>query len=588
MSKTTGLETDLLVVGGGLGGVAAALTAARLGRRVILTEETDWLGGQLTAQAVPSDEHPWIETEHISPGYRQLRDGIRAYYKRNYPLRPEALADPTLNPGLGNVSRLCHEPRVGVAVIDELLAGYRSAGRITVLYEHEPVSAATDGDRITAVTLRDRRSGNLRTVTAALVADATELGDLLELAGVEHVLGAEAQDETGEPFAAPEADWTDQQAITWCFPLEYRPGEEHVVDRPASYDHWKTHVDPFWPGPQLSWMKIDIHTNAGKENRIFEGDLDAVRVPDLWHFRRIRARSQFRPDLVDTDISLVNWPNIDYWEAPLVGPGIDGHARERALQRCRELSLSYLHWMQTEAPRPDGGQGYPGLKLRPDLTGTDDGLAKTVYIRESRRIRARFTVLEQHVAVVDRPEDAGAVQFADAVGVGHYNIDLHPSTAGVNYVNLECYPFQIPLGALVPVRMRNLLPACKNIGTTHITNGCYRLHPVEWSIGEAVGALAAYCLSRDTEPHAVHDSATLTEDYQALLTQTLGIPIAWPDDIRRTRPSRAARSATPLLALPERRVRKAATPAAGAADPVAAQRPASAGQAAEPATPAGR
>ncbi|MEV0268354.1 FAD-dependent oxidoreductase [Hamadaea sp. NPDC050747] len=555
MSMATELETDLLVVGGGLGGVAAALTAARLGRRVVLTEETDWLGGQLTAQAVPSDEHPWIETELISPGYRELRERVRDYYRRNYPLLPEAAADPTLNPGLGNVSRLCHEPRVGVAVIDEMLAGYVSAGRITILYRHVPVSAHTDGDSVKAVTLRDEVSGKQRTVTAKLVADATELGDLLELAGAEHVIGAESQDQTGEPFAAPEPDWTDQQSITWCFPLEYRPGEDHVIDKPASYDHWKTHVDPFWPGPQLSWFKIDIHTNAGKENRIFEGDLDGVRLPDLWHFRRIRARSQFRRDLVDTDVTLVNWPNIDYWEAPLIGPGVDDAARGRALQRCKELSLSYLHWMQTEAPRHDGGHGYPGLKLRPDLTGTDDGLAKYVYIRESRRIKARFTVLEQHVAVVDRPEGGGSELFADAVGVGHYNIDLHPSTAGVNYVNLECYPFQIPLGALIPVRLRNLLPACKNIGTTHITNGCYRLHPVEWSIGEAVGALAAYCLRQGTEPHAVADSPRLTEDYQSLLTQTLGIPIAWPDEVRRTRPSQASKNSTPLLAMPERRVK---------------------------------
>ncbi len=39
--------------------------------------------------------------------------------------------------------------------------------------------------------------------------------------------------------------------------------------------------------------------------------------------------------------------------------------------------------------------------------------------------------------------------------------------------------FQIPPGALIPRRIENLLPACKNLGTTHITNGCFRLHPVE-------------------------------------------------------------------------------------------------------------
>lgn len=548
---------DLLVIGGGLGGVAAALSAARLGLRVTLTEETDWLGGQLTAQAVPSDEHPWIETRHISASYADLRRRIRDYYRRNFPLTPEAAALPDLNPGLGNVSRLCHEPRVGVAVIDELLAPYRSAGSLTVLLEHRPVGAATDGDRVTAVTVQDQRSGAVRELTAPLIVDATELGDLLELAGVEHVIGAESADQTGERFAAPEPMPHDQQSITWCFPVEYRPGEDHTIDRPASYDHWRTFKSDFWPGPQLSWEKIDIHTMAGRENRIFETEMDLPFAADLWHFRRIRARSQFDPTVIDTDISLVNWPNTDYWEAPLIGPGIDETRRRWALQRCRELSLSYLHWMQTEAPRHDGGNGYPGLKLRPDLTGTDDGLAKYVYIREARRIQARFTVLEDHVAVLDRDqqggEGAGSVRFADGVGVGHYNIDLHPSTAGVNYVNLEVYPFQIPLGALVPVRVRNLLPAAKNIGTTHITNGCYRLHPVEWSIGEAVGALAALCVRERTEPHAVVESPERIADLQRILADTLGAPVAWPDDIRRTRPSQAARP-TPVYVQPEPRV----------------------------------
>jgi NADPH-dependent 2,4-dienoyl-CoA reductase/sulfur reductase-like enzyme len=54
-------RTNVLIVGGGLGGVAAALAATRRGASVILTEQTDWLGGQLTTQGVPPDEHPWIE-----------------------------------------------------------------------------------------------------------------------------------------------------------------------------------------------------------------------------------------------------------------------------------------------------------------------------------------------------------------------------------------------------------------------------------------------------------------------------------------------------------------------------------------------
>ena len=154
-----------------------------------------------------------------------------------------------------------------------------------------------------------------------------------------------------------------------------------------------------------------------------------------------------------------------------------------------------IYWMQTDAPRPEGGYGYPGLRPRGDMLGSSDHLAQAPYIRESRRIKAEFTVLEQHVGVEARGDIQGAEPFHDTVGIGSYRIDLHPSYRR-NYIDITNWPHQIPLGALIPQRVENLLPACKNIGVTHITNGCYRLHPIEWNIGEAVGALVAYCLEQ--------------------------------------------------------------------------------------------
>ena len=191
-----------------------------------------------------------------------------------------------------------------------------------------------------------------------------------------------------------------------------------------------------------------------------------------------------------------------------------------------------LYWMQTEAPRLDGGAGYPGLRLRPDVVGTGDGLAKRVYVRESRRIRAEFTVLEQHVGVEARGGIRRAQYFHDSVGVGAYRIDLHPTAAGRSYVDVSSWPFQIPLGALIPVRVRNLLPACKNLGTTHVTNGCYRLHPVEWNVGEASGALAAYCLDKGLVPRQVRDRAKSLEDFQRVLSDVLGFELVWPEPQR--------------------------------------------------------
>ncbi|XVQ08611.1 FAD-dependent oxidoreductase [Spirillospora sp. CA-255316] len=516
-------HTPVLVVGGGLGGVAAALTAARMGHRVVLTEETDWLGGQLTSQAVPPDENPWIESRYASPSYRRLRQGVREYYRRNYPLRDDVAAQRLLNPGKGVVSGLCHEPRAALAVIEGMLAPYRTAGLLTVHLRHTPVSADVTGDRVEAVTFT-RPDGTRLVVAADYIVDATELGDLLPLAGVEHVVGAEGVDETGELHAAAVADPLDQQAVSWCFPLEYRPGEDHTIDRPAGYSYWSTRKAPFWPGSQLSWTDVEPIDLSVRSRGLFHDNGHIPGKHDLWHYRRIVAAAQYEPGTITHDVTLVNWPQIDYWDRPLIGPGAD---KDAALAGARDLSLSFLYWMQTEA-------GFPGLRPRPDLVGTSDGLAKAVYVRESRRIKAEFTVLEQHVGVEARGALGGSEVFGDSVGLGSYRIDLHPSASGRTYVDVDCYPFQIPLGALLPQRVDNLLPANKNIGTTHITNGCYRLHPVEWAIGEAVGALAAQALATGLPPRKIRNDATRLADFQGMLSSVLGLTLAWSDEIRST------------------------------------------------------
>lgn len=524
-------QADVIVIGGGLGGCAAALAALRMGRRVILTEETDWLGGQLTAQAVPPDEHPWIERVGCTPSYRRLRDGIRAYYRRAYPLLPGPRQDPYLNPGQGEVSPICHEPRVGLAVLEEMLQPYRSAGRLEVLMRTRPVAVEVDGDQVRAVTCRSLETGDETVLYGPFVLDATEFGDLLPLAGVEHVIGAESQDQTGEPHALPgPARPLDQQAISWCFALDYLPGEDHTIERPEDFDFWRDYQADFWPGKQLSWTDWHPETLELRHRPIFDGPTDRPRSDDLWHFRRILYRGHYPPGQFPSDISLVNWPQIDYWLGPVVG--VDDAERERHLRGARQLALSMLYWMQTEAPRLDGGYGYPGLRLRGDVTGTADGMAKHVYVREARRIEAEFTVLEQHVGVEARKPVVGAKSFPDSVGIGSYRIDLHPSTAPRNYVDVSSYPFQIPLGALIPKRVENLLPACKNIGTTHITNGCYRLHPVEWNIGEVAGALAAHCLDRGSTPRQVRNTLERLADFQRLLVERHGIDLAWPEEIR--------------------------------------------------------
>jgi len=528
-------RADVVIAGGGLGGCAAALAVARAGYRVLMTEETDWIGGQLTQQAVPPDEHRWIESFGCTRSYRRLRNGIREYYRRHYPLTAEARAVEQLNPGNGRVSRLCHEPRVALAVLLEMLAPFVSGRRIEVLLNHRPVAADVDGDRIRAIRVEDVRPKRKRWLAAPYFLDATELGDLLPLTKTEYAIGFESQKETNEPHTPAEAQPKNHQAFTCCFAIDYVDGEDHTLDRPSEYDFWRKYVPemkPAWPGPLLSWKMsnpITLKERAVSFNPTGPGPADAL---NLWLYRRIADRQNFRAGTYPGDICLVNWPQNDYW----LGHLCDVPAEEAAkhLARAKQLSLSLLYWMQTEAPRPDGKTGWKGLRLRPDLVGSEDGLAKYPYIRESRRIKAEFTVLEQHVGTDAREkltgrkrEELTAERFADSVGIGSYRIDLHPSSGGDNYIDVSSLPFQIPLGSLIPRRVENLLPACKNLGVTHITNGCFRLHPVEWNIGEAAGALAAFCLASKEPPRRVRKDAKLLAEFQKRL-EADGVELSWP------------------------------------------------------------
>ncbi|MBZ0187253.1 MAG: FAD-dependent oxidoreductase, partial [Candidatus Obscuribacterales bacterium] len=197
------------------------------------------------------------------------------------------------------------------------------------------------------------------------------------------------------------------------------------------------------------------------------------------------------------------------------------------LSIAKQISLGFLYWLQTEAPRDDGGKGYPELKMREDVLQTGDGLSKHPYIRESRRIKALTTITEQDIGVSTSTGPRAKI-FKDSLGIGHYPIDIHGrQVAGAAQ---RTWPFQIPYGALIPKDAENLLPACKNIGVTHITNGAYRLHPIEWSIGTAAGLLARYSLRHNLQAGKISKNIHHLIEIQRELAEN-GNPLFWFDDV---------------------------------------------------------
>ncbi|WP_411344207.1 FAD-dependent oxidoreductase [Paenibacillus sp. WLX1005] len=521
------LQADVIVIGASLGGTLGALAAARQGLKVILTEPTDWIGGQLTSQAVPPDEHRWIEKGIGAPGtFIEFRERVREYYRLNYPLTEEALENPILNPGNGWVSRLAHEPKIALQVLEDMLAVYLNTGRIEVLYHTEPVEAVTAHDEIVSVTVRHTGDCDSRysTLIGAYYLDGTDEGDLLELSGTEYVSGAESKSQTNEPHALDEAEPLDMQSITHVAAVDYIEGGDFTIDKPEQYEYWKAYKPSFSEYPILSWYATDANdTSKLKEFTLFPNEQG---VTSLWDYRRIVDPAIWTEQL-SAEVSLLNWAMNDYYAGPVTGVPLQ--ERLPNLESARQLTLSLVYWLQTEAPRLDGGKGYPGIRLRGDILGTEDGLAKSPYIRESRRIKGMYTINEHDVSKELRGEQ-GIKRYEDSVGIGSYSLDLHPTVKTHRTFYIPNYPFEIPLGSLIPVRITNLLPACKNISMTQIAGGCYRLHPVEWNIGEAAGYLAAYAIANELTPQEVYASSEHVSRYQELLTHR-GVQLHWPEEV---------------------------------------------------------
>jgi hypothetical protein len=525
----TEVACDVLIVGAGLGGCAAALRAASLGRRVCLIEETGWPGGQISIQGVPSlDEHAYIETFGGTGSYYELRNRIRAYYRTMYTLSPSADAV-HFNPGNAWVSSLSFEPRVGVAVLEAMMSGPHDSGDLQVFYNTRAVAADVVDARIQTVTARQLDSGAVIRFRAAFVLDATDHGDVLALTGTAYALGQESRALTGEPSAPDTPNPACIQNFTFPMAVEFRPHEDHTIPKPDGYEQNRD-SQPY----SLRYRPYEPDTPAFEMFTTADGTMGP-----FWAYRRTLDAANFADPRVSFDVSILNWTSNDYRGGAIVGRPPD--EQQRRSREARQLTLGFLYWLQTEAPRDDGGTGYPELNPRPDIMGSVDGLSQAPYVREGRRLRARYTIVEQNIAEASNP-GVRAAPFNDSVGIGSYPIDLHG--CGDRTTDINTKPFQIPLGALVPVRTVNLLPAAKNIGTTHITNGAYRLHPIEWAVGDASGTLAALCLGARVTPQMVQASLPFTRQLQLLLIDQL-VPLYWWVDVPLNHP---AFGATQLLA----------------------------------------
>jgi hypothetical protein len=517
------ISCDALVAGAGMGGIAASLVLAGRGHSVCLTEETDWVGGQATAGGVSAlDENRFIEFAGGTRSYMQFRAAVRDWYRRNRDLTPAATLWENLNPGSCYVSPLCFEPKAGVEVLEQMLRRPKLTIFLrTAVFAVERRGATIESalawqfDRRTVIRFRPR-----------FVLDATEMGDLLPLAKVPYVAGAEAKSDTGEPDAATTPNSACVQSFTYPFAVERDTGPAPATAKPPDYDaivkRQQFSLRVYYP-EEYGWKGWVQYRMFGDDPPVPNNMSPGPFFP----WRRLLAALNFASGVAH-DVALINWPRQDYAaESPLDRAPAD---LARILQRAKQTSQVFFYWLQHDVPRDGGGRGYPELKLRADVMDTADGLSKYPYMRESRRIVARARIIEQDI-LDEYQTGPRARWFADSVGTGFYMVDIHPCGANERGRMRMPKPFQIPLAALVPRERVNLLPGGKNLGVTHLTNGAFRLHPVEWNTGEASGMVAALWLEQGGLPEAGSVQKELAR---------AGVPMVWFDDLGSEHPAFAA------------------------------------------------
>jgi hypothetical protein len=442
------LETDVLVVGGGTGGIGAALQSARLGARTVVAEPTPWLGGMLSAAGVSA-----TDGNHRLPSgiWREFRQRIYAHYGG-----PEAV-------DTGWVSNTHFEPHVADQVFKEMAAAEPS---LRVLLRHRFLDVLKDGGRVRGAVLEDVATGRRVEVRAKVVVDGTDLGDVLARAGAAFDLGLEADAVSGES-AGISASSDVVQDLTWCAILkDYGPGADRTIARPAGYDP----------------AEFDCSSTGYCQ--------DATRQKPT-----VDARKMLDYAKLPGGKYLLNWPNYGN-DAYLNVVGLDGAAREKALQVAKARTLRFVYFIQAEL-------GFRNLGLADDEFPTEDRLALIPYHREGRRMRGVVRFTARDIAQPFGPRDP---LYRTGISVGDYPIDHHHKRNPEAPQHLWFVPvpsFSVPLGALIPESTDGLVVADKAISVSNVANGTTRLQPVVLLTGQAAGALAALAARAGREPRMV-------------------------------------------------------------------------------------
>ncbi|WP_113638233.1 FAD-dependent oxidoreductase [Nubsella zeaxanthinifaciens] len=439
-------QTDVLIIGGGASGTTAAIQAAKMGVKVLVIEETEWLGGMLTSAGVSA-----IDGNHNMPSglWGEFRQHLYDYYGG-----PKAVET-------GWVSNTLFEPSFG----NKTLKKMAQLPNLTVWYKSKLSNVSRAGKLWTATI---NVEGKPQAVGAKILIDATELGDVMAKLKVPYRLGMDSRYDTGESFAPEKANNIIQDLTYVVILKDFGTKANKTIKKPEGYDpnEFDCCCDVQDPASHDSTPKIDC------SQMITYGKLPNGKY-------------------------MINWPKCGN-DIYLNIVEMNEAERKEALKKAKLHSLRFIYHLQTKL-------GFKNLGIADDEFPTADGLPMIAYYRESRRLDGKVTLTVNDVA---SPYTQKTALYRTGIAVGDYTIDHHhlknPDAPKIDFVKIKVPSYNIPLGALVPKNTEGLIVAEKSISVTNIVAGASRLQPVVLGVGQAAGALAATAVISNTDPSQIN------------------------------------------------------------------------------------
>ncbi|MBG0746198.1 MAG: FAD-dependent oxidoreductase [Planktothrix agardhii KL2] len=464
------LQADVLVVGGGTGGTAAALQAARRGAKTILVSQWPMLGGMLTSAGV------------VAPDGNELaafQTGIWGAFLRELNHRQPQ--------GLDNawVSFFTYHPQIGANIFADWV---KAEPNLLWIPEQQPLEVIKQGNKITEVRF------NSCTIHAKIILDGTELGDLLELAEIPYRWGWEPKDQWQEPSA----------------PIELSTLMKTTPPKPPVHRGLGGGQAPTW---------VFIMQDFGEGNIAPEIDIPPINTPELFTnaWQNYDIESFLNYGRLPDNKFMINWPiqgnDYDQNLDRLIGSNSE---RLQFWQESFYHSLSFARFIQTKLGSRYGLatgtfpiENRPNFNINPDILSA---FALHPYYRESRRIEGLKTIIEQDILPIENgytaPLPLNEAGECEAIAIGNYANDHHYTQFQLTLQPKSLRwggrwtgtPFTIPYRASIPINTDNLLVCEKNICVSHIANGATRLQPVVLGIGQAAGMAAALCIEQGIQP----------------------------------------------------------------------------------------